>query len=346
MTVGIATIYNCFNYGSFFQAFALQEALGQLGHAVELLNLDTPYYNRYRFRSLLSRHAGEALFNARLYLAYRADWKKLRVARRSSLAHPARYDALVVGSDEVWNVRNRTFSHVPPYFGQGVPCARVVAYAPSCGRATAEDILRHPGAADGLRGMHAVSGRDEQTVRLLAEIRGERVPQVLDPTFLIDFAPHAVATPWRDYILVYTYPGDWGFDARKIALAQAFARERGLPLVAPGFYNTWCDRVAPVSPLQFLGLLRQATHVLTDTFHGAVMSVICRKPFGVFVEGKHKLVSLLATLGLEDRCLDDRDGALAEIVSRPLDERAMEERIAPLRAQSLAFLATALASTP
>ncbi len=195
MKIGILTHHYVNNYGAFLQAYCLCAAIQELYPDADVRVID--YVNR---KHLLINTAGcFRFFRGRETLA---SWlQKTRLpglfarARREEMpltrpVHPASeinalgLDVIVVGSDEVWNYRDPK-SADPVKFGCGLD-ARLIAYAPSVGRAdTFDDLPRE--MREGIGRFSAVCARDDNTAKLLCELTGKPPARVPDPTFL--FAP-------------------------------------------------------------------------------------------------------------------------------------------------------------
>ena len=57
---------------------------------------------------------------------------------------------------------------------------------------------------------------------------------------------------------------------------------------------------------ELLGWIKHASMVVTDTFHGTVMSIICNTPVVVKLRGnQNKLEFLLSEYGLLNRAIED-----------------------------------------
>ena len=64
------------------------------------------------------------------------------MSKRFSLHEPGTagdYDAIVVGSDEVWNFRHPWYGSKPIFFGDGLNADRLVSYGASFGNHSAWD---------------------------------------------------------------------------------------------------------------------------------------------------------------------------------------------------------------
>lgn len=315
MKIGIATIYKCYNFGSFYQAFGLKRYLEHLGHEVLFLPLDTDYNKKYRFHKQFNRDIKRDLFSLASCRSYAKDWRLLKVAKKREKD----FDLVVIGSDEIWSINNKTFTASDEYYGLSLPADKAFSYAPCVGRSGIDDFADRPDLLDGIKKLNFVSARDEATEDFLRALLPEaEIPRVLDPSFLIDWSKYEKGVKLKNYILVYTYDGAWGFSDEYIEKTKAFAKATGLPLVSVGFKNDWCDKSVSASPREFLGYLRNASYVVTDTFHGTAMSIQYKKQFISMGAGKAKVESLLAELELKSRIFSDKN-PFEKIVTTPID---------------------------
>ena len=89
-------------------------------------------------------------------------------------------------------------------------------------------------------------------------------------------------------------------------MLRSYANEHGLKIVNVGGVQGCCDEFLDLGPFEVLAAFRGAECVLTDTFHGTILSVISERPFATIVRTEgygnaEKLTDLLKRLGLEDR---------------------------------------------
>ena len=345
MKVGIVTLPLHTNYGGILQAWALQTAIERMGHA-----------SSHVFRHLLGplilykdmSDAEIAAFQrhtARFVDRYiRCDETPL-----GEIA-PDRYDALVVGSDQIWRNRYTDFFHIGLRnaflaFADGWNVRRV-AYAPSFGidawEAAETEI---PACSALLRKFDAVSCREASGVKICREVLGVDAKLVPDPTLLLERADYAAlvdagetTAPSGD-LMAYVLDRD----PEKRRLVEAVAAKSGL---TPIYMNDHPDgsglRVQPPVE-QWLRNVRDARAVVTDSFHATVFSIVFRKPFVVTgnpTRGLARIGSLLAALGLEDHLAlsaDDFEPSRDYSVSD-----AAYVRLAKLRREGLDFLGEAL----
>lgn len=335
MNIGIATIYKCYNFGSFFQAFALQEYLKSQGYTPFFIDTDCAFNRSQRLHRMFSRSypLRKNWFSLKSAWTYRKDWWLLEVADKSQ-----HMDCIIAGSDEIWNIRNRSFTADERYYGKTapVPC---FAYAPCVGSASFQDFASSPKLLEALRTMTHWSVRDEATENFLKQVDPNRkVIRVLDPSFLVDWTKYERLVPSLErFILVYTYDGMWGFTDDMIHQVKHFAQKAGLPLYSFGFLNEWCDRSISCSPLEFLGYLHQATYVVTDTFHGTVMALQYHKRLACMDPKKQKIASMASMLGM------DMNQLSLDNIENEIPYMEIGETIDQLRHQSIAFLENALA---
>lgn len=341
MKVGILTLHNAFNFGAYLQAYALQKTITGLGHDVEFISLSHPEGNLRRIRTMLSKRPKKLAFNFSKYFAFRQAWRSINVNTESYSRTRKRYDAIVIGSDEVWNIKNPTFAVMPEYFGHGLNSDKIITYAPSSSRTTHADVARNPRLVEGMGNIRHFSARDKNTYEIVEKVAKKPVTMVLDPTFLVGYEDEVedIGIGGKGYVVVYTYY----FDPLKIQQTIKFARSRGLKLVSPCFYNDWCDEVVPCTPFGFLSLIRDAQYVVTDTFHGSIFSILYGKQFGAYASDKIKVAALLSALGLSDRELGGVED-VGSILDEPIDYGVVQACIEQKRDVSLNYLRQALAT--
>jgi hypothetical protein len=351
MKVGVLTFHKCINYGSYWQARCLVEALRTRGHDAELLDHDCRCVRRAEARCALQPKLPERTPRPELK-TYAAKTRRfieaiarLPLSKRFSLHEPeaARgYDAIVVGSDEVWNFRHPWYGSKPIFFGDGLKTGRLVSYAASFGNHSAWQGI-HPGWARKLDRFSALSVRDENSWHL---VRGgtDREPElVLDPCLLFPEPAKVAPMDGEPYALVYGH----GFPKWLKRRARQWARRSGIRLVSIGYSNDFTDeqRIAE-GPVEFARLMAGASAVITNFFHGCVFALLNGKPWATVPSDYRsiKIPDLAAILGAEHRLVDeqDSDGAFAQLLETPV-RQSVETRVNELRARSETYLDAALA---
>lgn len=350
--IGILTFHKCINYGSYWQARCLAEGLGAGGAEVELLDHHCPAVRRAELRCALSPTLPEPT-PAHQRPAYKAKARAFEAAFAALPLSPAfslhdggqlpAYDAVVVGSDEVWNLAHPWYSHKPLFWGDGVRTDRLFSYAASFGNYDASRGLDDHWAAM-LARFSAVSVRDDNSRRLVSGALGREPPLVLDPCLqFADRLPREPAQAEAPYALVYGH----GFPDWLAPLASAWAREGDLVLRSIGYACPFADEEwIDAGPLDFARAVAGAEAVITNFFHGCIFALAMNKPFAATVTPYrlNKVRDLTAKLGAERHLLREAPdpSAFAALLAEP-PAQAIHRRIADFRASSTAYLDAALA---
>src|SRR3954468_24418661 len=209
--IGVLTFHRSINYGSYWQARCLAEGLRTRGYDAELLDHDCERVRRAEIRCALQpelpRRTPRHLLKS--YAAKTRGFAQaiaaLPLSRSFSLDDPQSagdYDAVVVGSDEVWNFRHPWYGSKPIFFGEKLKTKRLVSYAASFGNHSAWHGI-HPDWARKLDSFSNISVRDENSWHLVRNGTNREAEIVLDPCLLY---PHpAVVEPasTEPYALVY-----------------------------------------------------------------------------------------------------------------------------------------------
>ena len=138
MKVGIVTFHRCINYGSYWQTRCLAEGLSARGHEVEILDHNCSEVARAELNCALqpklpTRTPPHELPSYKSKIRrFASAFRRLPLSRSFSLHQPqaaGRYDAIVIGSDEVWNFRHPWYNGKPLFFGEGLKTDRLLSYA-------------------------------------------------------------------------------------------------------------------------------------------------------------------------------------------------------------------------
>ena len=193
--------------------------------------------------------------------------------------------------------------------------------------------------------MSAVSVRDTNSQSIVQELTGTNPPIVLDPVLLYGYEKELsqMRSPCDEpYMVVYAYDMRMN-DVSETASIIKFAKNHNLKIVSPGFYHSWVDLNVNVNPLQLLGWFKYAQYVVTDTFHGSIMSMINHRNFAVYCrDNANKLMDLLASFSLDDRVVSSNESNISEVLSHEIDYTAFQFRLESYRTQSSEWLRNAL----
>jgi hypothetical protein len=350
--LGVLTFHRCINYGSYWQARCLLEGLKARGREAVLLDPVSSRVGRAEWACALRPvlptpvpRADRLRYGVKM-LRFRRALSGLPRSRRFPLDRPAampEFERVVVGSDEVWNLRHPWYGGCPLFFGEGVRARRLIAYAASFGHYPAAWGLE-PAWAERLRHFDCISVRDGNSRDLIATALGFEPERVLDPC--LQFLPRPEG-PWRGprggFVAVYGH----NFSARFGRAVRHWAEARRLPLVSLGYRNDWADRQwLAAGPDDFAHAMARAQAVATNFFHGCVFALRHAQPF-VCEDSPYragKIRDLLALAGAENRGVtEDAPAARYEAALGEPPDPAVLRRIEDGRRRSAAWLDRALA---
>ena len=211
----------------------------------------------------------------------------------------------MIGSDEVWNYLDPKSFSLVKYSG-ALTAGRIVAYAPSTGKAAGADVPDAVRAA--MRGFTALSARDRGAQDLCRNTLGVCPPLVCDPTFLtaapaVDNEKIRRLTA-KPFVLFY-YCNGIPRELKKQVVDSA--HQKGYEVLGAGEYDSLYSQMSVrLTPFEWAELFRRAEYVYTGTFHGVVFSILNRKDFRVFasIDSRvKKIAALLDQFGIADRTL-------------------------------------------
>ena len=349
--MGVLTFHRSINYGSYWQAHCLVEGLRRRGYHVELLDHDCPKVLRAELQCALQpelprrtprRFLGSYATKVRNVLDAVGG---LPLSRRFPLNRPQvlqSYDAIVVGSDEVWNFRHPWFGSQPIFFGERLKTRRLISYAASFGNHSAWDGI-HPAWARKLDRFAGLSVRDENSFHLVRNGTGRTPSIVLDPCLYYPNPALAAADASTGrYAVVYGH----GFPDWLKRRMRRWAEARRLRLISVGYLNDWADeQLIEAGPLDFARIMAGGAAVVTNFFHGCVFALLYGKPWISFPSAYRsiKIPDLVALVGAQDRVIDEDTpfAAMSDQLETPV-RASVSAKIAQLRRQSDAYLDAAL----
>lgn len=352
--VGTLTFQRANNYGALLQCYALQQgiiALGRESDVLDYLNPDLDGFIKTRVESLKgaigaflmrkSKRARQEKFErfkaSHLCLSKGFDHKGLLNVIQD-------YDSVVVGSDQVWNVDLTRCDMT--YLGDfGTAGVKKYAYAASLGidsfpKEVEEECLRL------LNEFERISVREKSAADYLEEKLERPIYHVCDPVFLLDGESWSTLAKSpersRGYVLVYSVGGA---EANCISFARELAAERREDLVvvhrSPHMVSG-AENVRDAGVEEFLGWIRDADAVVTESFHGCCFSIIFEKEFyftpAVRLKSKQSRIDdLLNLLSLQGRRADS-----FQAVDKDIDFTQVNACLHPLVLSSKKYLADCL----
>ena len=358
--IGIITHYGVHNHGAVLQLTALIKVLRNLGYRAQALQFEKNY--DFMGHELKEKY-NITIKSVSIYLRYLKEngtsktfynYKKRDTLRRFKkdneligdyYTDSQQLDAVVVGSDEVFALHT---GPTPVFFGHCLPTENVISYAGSFGPTKIEDIRNLHSEAfvrSGLEAMKGITVRDNNSASIIEHLLRKRPEIVVDPVILYGFADEisAMNRPMDDnYVVVYAYD-DRMNTAQEIEAIKSFAKRHKLKTVSPGFYHGWCDKNINTDPITLLSYFKYANSVITDTFHGAVMSIITGANVVVKTRESNynKLSNLMSEYCLNGRICQDFNN-LDRIFEIPIQVDKVVSEIVRRRRDSMALLTNML----
>ena len=342
MRIGILTLPLHTNYGGILQAYALQTVLERMGHEIEVFNLKPKKQTQplWRYPLCYAKRCYQRFIRKQSVIIFREYYVNktqpiiaekintfinhnihLKVLDKLDELNNKDYNALVVGSDQVWRPR---YFHFPGgiknaylHFAKDWNTKRI-AYAASFGTDEWEySSTETTECANLIKLFDDVSVREKTGVELCREKFAISAFHVLDPTMLLDKEfyidllskgnTHKPSGTLLCYILDPT-------DANTKLINDISLLYKLVPFKANAKSNNISDciedRMLP-SIEQWLRSFYDAELVVTDSFHACVFSIIFEKQFVVVGNkgrGLTRIISLLEMFDLQDRlvdCIDD-----------------------------------------
>jgi hypothetical protein len=373
MKAGIITYWNTKNnYGTILQNYALQVFLRSHGFETFLIRINIPVQcSRWKYyKDFLKRNG---FFPFVRYLGKRFFFKSIRIFDFQNKKNNKRkisdfinenlkatviFDSLeklksecpkadvyVAGSDQIWNTYGQNYIYfseqIKSYLLSFVPgFAKKITCAASFGTDILDSNFENLFKSE-LSKFDFISCREKSGVEICKNLGLGNTVLQQDPTMLLSVEDYKKIssdnfTSKRPYILLYLLGNTTDFSICKL---KHFAKEKKLEIVyVPAndlqkinFYKKTYPTVN-----EWLGLYKNASFVVTNSFHGTVFSLIFNKPFlavhqsGEFSKQNVRIDSLLEDFGLLERLFDGNFERLFKLV----DFKKINSRLEEIREKS------------
>ncbi len=346
MKVGILTFHHAHNSGAMLQVLALQTYLQNTGHEVSVIHYRvsrvdrsyaaSPTTRKEKFEEFMRKHL-------RLSPLYRS------LAELQKAEHP--YDAIIAGSDQIWNETILGGLNSAYFCNFGKPEQRRIIYGASLGSDTLSQSSRFL-MRRFLQYPDFISVREASMLPLLRPLTEKPLSLVLDPTLLLTPDFYLTLTkssdiPSSPYIYLH-YVHHNGENPNLDQAAAALSAACGLPVLKNRAGQRFPQELPDCSndgPSEFLGRIRHARYVVSDSFHANVFSILFTKHFLTVLPLKRpeRLVSLLDSLQLSSHCYHEGTN-IQEFLALPDYRTSLYTQLDTLRQSSIEFLHHALYS--
>lgn len=380
--VGLAIVTYTINYGTYLQAFATQEYIKKIGYETEIINIESVIKDvekrrrKYFFSRLLNFSEVKSYLPAIKLLVNKKINKKFRgyyLRRKKKFdefhdrffkigpicdswsgleSRCLNFSSVVVGSDQLWRPANiagnfYTLNFVPKNINK-------ISYATSFGlneiRKKQRDTVR-----SFLDRIQFLSTREESGATIIKACTGRVASVVCDPTMLLtskEWNSYAGVNPLVEdkYVFIYMLNDN----KKQRQYIKNFAKQKSLKIVGvlhgAGFVkgdDKFVDEApADIGPFEFLNLIKNASYVFTDSFHGSVFSILFEKQLFVFkrfsdknkMSTNSRVINLLSRLGLSNRLIEKETKCYPE----DIHYKKVNEKLSLFRKYSEHFLTEAL----
>lgn len=316
---GIITLYHAnYNFGGLLQAYALPKALKEYldedSEQIDYIPATQKLKSQKGNKRGLFQQLYQCAYNFGIYFFDKVNKKNLNHRKQAfdnfmeEIPHSkltynydlidkslSQYGVFVCGGDQIWNdceerknIKVYTLQFVPPGY-------KKIAYSPSMAIMETSPGFKKI-MSGGLNGLDAVSVREKKSLNVLKLLTDKDIEVVVDPVLLLtenEWTKAArVAENKGKYILCYLL----GDSINQREAVKKIARCLHLPIIT--FPHVFLNAVRKCDlffgdihdytsgPLEFIGLIKNAELVITDSFHACVFSMIFKTPFTVFERNK------------------------------------------------------------
>ncbi|MBQ7133582.1 MAG: polysaccharide pyruvyl transferase family protein [Ruminococcus sp.] len=375
MKVGILTFHRATNYGTALQAFATEKGIKKLGVDTEIIDYRPEYIERtLKVRKLRNAKSIKEILsivvNAVLYPgmakrkveSFKRFFSLMEVSKKACLtidevAELAQeYDAVLSGSDQLFN-RNITgddMTYFLPFEHR-----RKLSFASSFGeRSLSKERIGE--IAPFFSDFDSLSVREKTALDILLNIKAENpnakeATSVLDPTFLLTkddwdkYASESLKLPKDGYILTY-----YMIETELLCkITNELQKRTGLKVVniKPSKKQVILHQgknLAFAGPAEFLACYKNASYVVTNSFHGTAFAINYGIPFftstlpvSMAGEVNSRLCDICELFDLSHRWIDSEQKLSVTDFTKPF-EKETEKILSNLREHSFEYLKDAL----
>lgn len=302
--IGILTLSASNNCGSLLQTYALRKLLCEKTDT-EVIHFSSekshdmydifPKRVRKKGWEIVKRlrYIGELWREKHSYEVFRKKYIGMNL-NREFLADDMeqlsdKYEAIIVGSDQVWNVCMGDFD--PAFFAGWAKCKKI-AYAPSLGGYDLRESKEYEGYVRQIQSFEMLSVREQLGKNCLEELTGRDVELVLDPTLLLQ------KKDWEELVGEPIIKGEyyfyysWAYCYESLnRIVYEDAKNNQIPVYVMDAHK-WLHRrtilnkwefilCKQAGPLAFLNLMYYAKKCYVESFHGLIFAYIFQKNFWI-----------------------------------------------------------------
>lgn len=360
--IGTITWISFYNFGTFLQAYALQQILKNRGFENAIISdkaiVRQMIMQRYGFTFYIKRFLYDiyervfvtscyakgvrkscSMYKqfAAMFLTIDENWKNFKNLN-------SKYDIFVCGSDQIWSPVKGIFN---PFYYLSFVNKKKIAYAPSIGVNSYPNELKDK-VKSLLDSFSSISVREENGAKLLRSFINKEIATVLDPTLLLTTAQWESIIEEKEKVEPYVLCYLLTYNQIYIDFVSKYAKEQNLKLkffITDKRYLVYADIPLFVGPIEFLEEIHAASYFFTDSFHGTIFALQFKKRFATFkrfkdIDDKNqnsRLDNLFTKLNLKKYFIDEIN--LSEISQLPkIDYDRVHAILDEERVKSISFL--------
>ncbi len=325
--IGLITLHRWFNYGSMLQSYATNKLLNDMGYDCELIDYTPPKIDNHRSYKLYNdekewenlRKQFEKQIDQRKQCFYKfMNLYKTSIYKYDSDEElyntPPKYDAYVTGSDQIWNVNMRIASKA--YFLHFVESEEKYAFSTSIGRCKADKLQPYQQYMEKYKRIYMREEDGEQVIQQMCP--KTFVSRMIDPTLILR------SEDWNEivekqrlvsgkYVACYATLDDQLDDMMPIL--RKIYQVKGIPIVLFGMVlpreEDGIINIVDAGPYEFIRLIRDASLVITHSFHGTAFALNFNVPFMTYNDSMEnpRKEGVLRMVGLGNRIVHNVEEA-------------------------------------
>ena len=338
MKVGILTFQFAINYGAVLQLYSLQKTLKDMGYETEVINYIPDDFDVTSMRAILRNSGLKSKKDGVKAIAHRVllnlknqkklcasfkefenkNFKLSKVCNSSNWEEVFKqYDAIVVGSDQVWNP---TSQRGRVYFldSDAIKGKRISYAADSTGAGVDENNKERLCRA--LNKFDAVSVRNTHSAEFFKNVTGNEAEIVADPVILSSFDEFKSKNDNGKYAFVYLLGKEIPGGHEKI-ISEVKKKYGDIKIIQAVMIkqnefvilNEADEKFADCSPEDWVNLIANAEFVFTDSFHCILFSLKFKRNFMAYYSEKNRaprLLGLQAQYNLGSKIVGSADEAI------------------------------------
>ncbi len=368
--IGLLTYHSAYNFGSVLQAYATQFFVTDNFPKVNFELINYRMKEQKDYYALIRKKYGVKTFLRDVFQFPIYKKRKKRVERfeefinnrfmlTDEYSEPEqimkiwnRYSVLISGSDQIWNkhsceLHRNDWKYMIPYLLRTYR-GKKISYASSFGNMSDDEI---DCIVDDIRLFDNIAMRESHSAKCLGYKLNKNIANVLDPTFLLNkedwIKVFNLKRTNEKYIFYYSLSRDCQQSIQTLKEVITFAKRKKckLKVITPYMYlyeNIYknVENCGDMGPIEFLDCIYNATAVITDSFHGTVLSVNFEKDLYTIEITKGsdlRTTDILKSLGISHRLLYTSE-ELNTCEHDKIDYKKVEKKLNILREKSKLYL--------